>query len=105
MGSIIGAWRIAAKKIGVSVERYVSLRDSGMKWCGAHRQWEPRSAFLVDRSRRDGLYQSCRDGRNAASRRRYRDARARALPPKPPPQRSGILARSVEGGTTRASFR
>jgi 5-methylcytosine-specific restriction endonuclease McrA len=55
-----GADKIAAKKIGISLDQYYRLQNSGMKWCTKGKHWQPVAHFNVDRSRGSGLSSNCR---------------------------------------------
>jgi hypothetical protein len=58
------AAKIAAKRIGCSVEEYTSRRAGGEKWCSGCRGWHDVSAFSVDKSRSDGLNRQCRESQS-----------------------------------------
>lgn len=60
MGSKIGAIKVAARRIGVSIEEYISKRDAGLKWCYQCKSWVSIIDFTVDRNRSDGLSAVCR---------------------------------------------
>lgn len=55
-------WRakIAAKRIGVTLETYIARLSIGEKWCSRCRSWHSRYIFQRDASRYDGLAASCR---------------------------------------------
>lgn len=74
MGSVIGVWRVAARRTGLAVDAYLARRDAGDKFCWRCRAWHPRGAFGRDRARGDRLSSSCRTARNGAARRRYQQA-------------------------------
>jgi len=59
MGSKVGAIKVAAGRLGVSVEEYTAHLESGLKWCHICKSWKPRASFNVDRSRGDGLSAKC----------------------------------------------
>jgi len=59
MGSRLGVMKIAAGRLGLSLEEYRAKRKTGLKWCWKCRSWRPVSQFNVDRSRGDGLYAAC----------------------------------------------
>lgn len=67
----IGAIKVAAKKIGISLEEYLRRQGKGEKWCTVCRLWHSRSDFSCDSSRSDGLAPSCRVSKNAKVRSRY----------------------------------
>lgn len=60
MGSKIGVMKIAAKRIGVTIEEYQQQIEQGLKWCHSCRQWVERNGFHVDNSRGDGLAAICK---------------------------------------------
>ena len=51
MGSYTGVMKVAAKRIGVTVEQYQERVAAGEKWCTACKAWWPQADFHVDRSR------------------------------------------------------
>lgn len=53
------AAKTAARRIRVSLDDYVSLVQSGQKFCWRCRLWRSRDQFGVDRSRGDGLASMC----------------------------------------------
>lgn len=57
----IGADKIAAKKIGISLDEYYALQNAGMKWCTKGKHWQPIEHFNIDRTRGSGLTSNCRD--------------------------------------------
>lgn len=56
----MGARKIAAKRIGVTLEEYIANERAGLKWCTAGRHWKPHSDFHKNPAKGDGLAQSCR---------------------------------------------
>lgn len=74
----LGADKIAAQKIGVSLDELKRRREIGEKWCFRCRAWHEKTAFGSDVTRRDGLDASCRQSRNEVQRLRYQP-RSRAL--------------------------
>ena len=82
-----GTLKIAAAKLGITVEDYQAHLLQGEKHCLLCRAWHPRSAFAKDRSRGDGLSSSCRASRNRKGRERYTPR------PRPPVGRSFVAAR------------
>lgn len=60
-----GADKVAARRLGVSVDEYRERRAAGEKHCVSCRGWRPRDAFGVDRSRFDGLAAACLECRKA----------------------------------------
>lgn len=51
--------KVAAKRIGVTVDEYATRRANGLKWCTACKQWHPVAEFPRDRSRGDGWKAKC----------------------------------------------
>lgn len=58
-GTPIGALRTAARRVGLTESEYAARVEAGEKWCTACKAWHPRSAFVADRSRGDGLRARC----------------------------------------------
>ena len=50
-GRQLGAFKGAAKKIGVTLDDYIDALDAGRKWCFACSQWRDRCHFSIDRTR------------------------------------------------------
>lgn len=73
MGSRVGVMKQAAQRVGVTVEEYERRVAAGLKWCTACKAWQPRSEFVVDRSRSDGLRARCL-GAGRGRPRGHRDA-------------------------------
>ncbi len=69
MGSKIGVLKIAAGRLGISYEEYLSKRAKGFKHCGLCRQWKQMERFDIDRSRGDGLASACIDCRRVKVRK------------------------------------
>jgi 5-methylcytosine-specific restriction endonuclease McrA len=71
MGSRSGVITVAAKRLGLDVERYIALRDQGLKHCRKCRQWRRAAKdFGVDNTRGDGrsaVCVSCKSQRKYAS--------------------------------------
>ena len=61
MGSRIGVIKIAAQRIGKTLDIYSSQISSGLKWCWKCREWHPKTEFVSDRTRGDGLAAVCRN--------------------------------------------
>lgn len=64
MGSKSGVIKVAAKKIGISLEEYIRLVDSGLKWCFKCKKWKPLEEFNKDSSRSSGYEAACRPCRS-----------------------------------------
>ena len=63
MGSKAGVIKIAAQRIGLSLEEYMTHIDAGEKWCHKGRHWAKITTFGIDKSRGDGhdaICQNCR---------------------------------------------
>lgn len=60
MGSRIGILKVAAKRIGLSLEEYQRRIDSGQKWCHMCGMWKFISEFGVDRNRSDKRHAVCK---------------------------------------------
>lgn len=60
MGSVQGAIRGAATKIGVSFDEWERRRANGERWCYCCRQWLPIANFGVDRSRGLRVTSACK---------------------------------------------
>ena len=52
--------KVAAKRIGVSLDEYLSRVALGQKWCTTCKEWDSRFIFAPDSSRGDGLAAGCR---------------------------------------------
>ena len=63
MGSKVGAMKVAAKRIGVTIEEYQQRIEQGLKWCHTCRRWVERDGFHIDKSRGDGLATVCKSCR------------------------------------------
>jgi hypothetical protein len=59
MGSKAGVLKVAAKRVGVSIDEYTQRIAAGEKWCSQCRGWKSIDCFNVDRSRGDGLTTKC----------------------------------------------
>ena len=85
MGTKLGVTKIAAKRIGVSLDVYLAHLAIGEKWCTRCKDWHSRDIFTKDITRSDGLDASCRgykpktrktkeqirEVQNASQRKRY----------------------------------
>lgn len=93
-----GAARVAAGRVGVTYEEYLSRVSGGLKWCTGCKEWHQRSAFGVDTSRAEGLAATCL----VACRTR----RAAKRPRKPRTSRAGTyLVPSRDGDKKQARAR
>ena len=82
-----GAIKLAAARLGITLEEYQEHLLRGEKHCLRCRPLHPRSEFAKDRSRGDGLTPACRASRNRNSRERYTPR------PRPPVGRSFVAPR------------
>ncbi len=92
-----GALKIAAQKVGMSEQEYLSRLSQGEKWCTGCKEWHLQDAFAVDRSRGDGLTASCRTYRNSKSRQEYQ--------PKPRPMKGRSFVPARDGDRLQARRR
>ena len=69
--TIEGAKKIAAKKLGITFNRYIGFEKQGLKYCCGCKKWHSKKRFHKDRSRTDGLTAQCIDWRSSTSRRLY----------------------------------
>ncbi|MEG4533015.1 hypothetical protein [Microcoleus sp. D2_18a_D3] len=67
----IGGQKIAAGKIGISVEEYQQNLKFGLKWCFSCKTWLKVSLFNQSKNARDGKDNRCKICRRAFDRRRY----------------------------------
>ena len=58
-GTVAGVMKAAARRVGVSPDRYIELLATGQRWCYACRAFHAREAFGADRTRGDGLDRRC----------------------------------------------
>ena len=71
-GTIIGAIRGAARRLGLSEADYREQLARGLKWCHGCRKWHQRVAFGSDRHRLDGLAAICLVKKAEAQKANYR---------------------------------
>jgi 5-methylcytosine-specific restriction endonuclease McrA len=57
----LGAIKVRAKKLGMSVEEYRAKQDAGLKFCYSCEEWKPLTSFGKDVTRYDGLSPKCLD--------------------------------------------
>ena len=86
--TIEGAKKIAAKKLGITLNRYLGFEKSGFKYCCGCKKWHAKNRFKKDKSRTDGLSAQCSSWRSLLSRRLY------VKRPRPKPGRRFIAARN-----------
>lgn len=84
----IGGVKIAAAKLGISVEQYQQNVKSGLKWCFSCQAWVKVRLFNLDASSRDGKDNRCRSCRQLFDRQRYHPVpieqrKSRGFPAKP----------------------
>lgn len=70
MGSKAGVMKVAAKRIGLSIEEYQENIDNGLKYCYACQSWNKKSKHGVDYSRGDGLTATCKPCRKKQAQKR-----------------------------------
>jgi len=68
MGSFAGTQKVAAKRIGISLEAYKQQVKEGFKWCYKCKSWQPQFLFDTDNSRGDKLYPACQTCRRVKVR-------------------------------------
>ena len=71
MGSATGAMKIAAGRLGLSVEDYAAQRSAKQKHCFRCRTWKPVDQFYMDASRGDGRAARCIVCHNRSNRDSY----------------------------------
>lgn len=59
-GRVLGGYKQAAKRTGLTLEQWIAKRAAGQRWCFRCRGWQPSERFSRDRSRRGGLTSSCK---------------------------------------------
>lgn len=70
-GTLDGAIKVAAKRVGVSTNEYARRRGLGERWCFGCKAWHEITAFGSDASRADGVARSCRAARRLSHKRSY----------------------------------
>ena len=77
MGSKLGVTKIAAGRLGLTLQDYQSKRSQGLKWCWKCEEWKSIDEFTVDRSRGDSLSAACyecrRTDKSKPSKRKRRE--------------------------------
>jgi hypothetical protein len=68
----IGGSKVAAGKLGISVEKYIQNVQSGLKWCSACRSWLQSDCFGKDKSSFDGKNSRCKICQRALYQKRYK---------------------------------
>jgi len=68
----IGGSKVAAGKLGISVEKYIQNVQSGLKWCSACRSWLQSDCFGKDKSSFDGKNSRCKICQRALHQKRYK---------------------------------
>lgn len=84
-----GAIKIAANKLGISVEEYTQLTESGLKNCFRCKQWLSLELFTSDKTRYDGKNASCTSCRNTYLRATYTPIPEESRKPKGPSAKPG----------------
>lgn len=59
MGSLSGATKTAAIRLGMTIDEYLEKRAAGQKWCSGCKSWHPTQDFPRNRNRSDGLNAEC----------------------------------------------
>lgn len=60
--------KVAAKRVGLSLDEYQRQIGRGLKWCTGCKEWHAVNAFSVDRSRGDGRRARCLDSERGKPR-------------------------------------
>lgn len=71
MGSRIGTLKVAAERVGLSLDEYLDQIISGQKRCTRCKRWRHRMEFTVDSTRGDGLSPKCRECHRDVYRETY----------------------------------
>jgi HNH endonuclease/NUMOD3 motif len=61
LGTNAGVLKVAAGRLGMTVEEYMARRQAGEKWCYRCDRWKPIDTFGQDKTRGDGHNASCLD--------------------------------------------
>lgn len=61
MGSRLGVMKIAAARVGMSLQEYQERLSRGLKRCWKCKEWKHTDDFTIDCSRGDGLSSACYD--------------------------------------------
>lgn len=67
MGTRIGVMKVAAKRLGLTLQEYEARCAAGLKWCTGCKSWKPAGNFGIDRSRGAGRAARCTDCRRCGS--------------------------------------
>ena len=67
-----GAIKIAAKRMGISIEQWKFNVQSGLLWCTGCKAWHKKDKFAYDKSRWSGHAQSCRLYKKIETKKRYK---------------------------------
>lgn len=60
MGSALGVAKTAARKVGCSVEVWLTRRAAGERWCTTCRHWHDIDTMTRDAGRADGIGLRCK---------------------------------------------
>lgn len=74
MGSKLGVLKVAAKRIGVEFDEYMSNLENGLKWCHRCKIWKSKFRFGSDVTRGDGLDAVCLECRHIKVRKQRKIA-------------------------------
>jgi hypothetical protein len=72
MTTKLGSAKIAAARIGISVEQYLQNVNSGLKWCISCRTFLSRDFFFDSTTRADGKLTQCKECSRVKRRNRYK---------------------------------
>lgn len=59
-GRVLGAYKVAARRTGCTLEEWIAQRSKGRLWCFQCRSWKAHGAFVLDKSRRGGRASRCK---------------------------------------------
>lgn len=60
MGTFVGVEKVAAGRLGLTLEQYQAQVQKGLKWCFKCKAWKPIANFGKDISRGDGKKAKCK---------------------------------------------
>ncbi len=73
MGSHVGSLRTAAKRLNLSLSRYLRLRSRGLKHCVSCGEWLEEDNFCQSANRYDGRAAACKACHNASRKAVYHE--------------------------------
>jgi hypothetical protein len=59
VGTLLGAQKGAAKRLGITLAQWLAKRAAGLKWCWRCRAWRPEREFVADSNRVSGQRAEC----------------------------------------------